>query len=122
MGIRFDATRWHKLRLQDDRNAARRANDDVRPQCRLAEDALLLYARVIAPARMLGPQHIQQPDIEGDFASSGRLNIQLNPLWVRPCDFPIRGMLFSFLLFGLFLFNKILHRYAQVLMKGFGYI
>ena len=84
LGIRFDTARWQKLRLQDDRNAARRANDDIRPQCRLAEDSLLLHASVIPPTRMLGPQHIQKPDIKGDFAGSGCLNIQLNPLWLRP--------------------------------------
>ena len=90
LGIRFDTARWQKLRLQDHRNAARRTNDNVRPQCRLAEDALLLHAGVIAPARMLGSQYIQQSDIEGDFAGSGHLNIQLQPLWFRLCDFPIR--------------------------------
>ena len=57
--IRFHGMRRFKLRFQNNRNAPRRAYDDVRTKGRLAQDILLLHAGPVAPPRMLAPQHIQ---------------------------------------------------------------
>ena len=57
--ICFHSMRRFKLRLQNDRDTARRANNYVWTKSGLAKDILLLHAGPVAPLWMLAPQHVQ---------------------------------------------------------------
>ena len=71
--IGFDTARRRKLRLQDNRDAARGPDDQIRTLPPTAtEDVLLLHPGMIAPARMLSQQHLVQLDVEGYFVGFGQ--------------------------------------------------